>query len=209
MRSLIILALSLASIGMDGGKQPLGKLHFQGNFGCPVAVTHHTYEVTGRDLREVRRQLLERGPRDEAGAPRFAYASWYISWEWPKDESGAYDFTRTEVQCRADLTLPRYVPHPEVTRGELTKILDVLERINTHERNHLAHASYGGELIATKITLAAKRGRVRDQRAANRIAFRVLDTLDRYDREYDRRTHFGETEGVWVPGGGILVNGEP
>jgi predicted secreted Zn-dependent protease len=75
---------------------------------CTSAIDYQYYEVTGASRREVREQLLSKGPVDEHGYQRFAFAAWTLEWDWPLQADGTRRYSDTKVTCKAHVVLPRF-----------------------------------------------------------------------------------------------------
>ena len=165
---------------------------------CTKSVRYHFFDVTGSTKEEVRQSILEKGPTDKDGKIRYAYASWKLEWDWPKSIAGGHDFEGVSVRCSADIFLPRYRPLAD-TSPELVKEIDEkLGEVRAHELRHVQHAVAGAFQIRDKVVDAARRGTLKNERDANRIAFSVLNRIRQFDTNYDQMTEFGKREGIWI-----------
>jgi predicted secreted Zn-dependent protease len=151
------------------------------------------YEVRGDSLPEIRRALDEVRPRDPNDGLRVdALASWYIDWRWPEGADGRCDLSRAEIRFRAWVRLPRLVERattPETVRLRWRGYAAVLAR---HEANHIRRAWERSGRVLAALRASTCANAARDGRSA-------IAGIGRFDREYDRSTRHGYTEGVHFP----------
>lgn len=164
---------------------------------CTSAIDYQYYEVTGASRREVREQLLSKGPVDEHGYQRFAFAAWTLEWDWPLQADGTRRYSDTKVTCKAHVVLPRFRAPEHADPDFVSRTEEALKQIKEHELRHVSHAISGAHQLREGIVSAARSGKITREKHANRIAFRIVDHIKAFDSNYDAMTHYGETEGVW------------
>ena len=156
-----------------------------------VEIVH--YEVSGDSLFEIRRALNRVRPRDPTDGQRVdALASWYIQWRWPVRGDGGCDLARAEIRFSGRVRMPRLVETartPDAVRRRWRAYVAVLER---HEANHIRRAWLSRNRVLAAIRASSCASADRDARAA-------LAALVRQDRDYDRTTRHGLTEGAHFP----------
>lgn len=167
---------------------------------CVVALEFEPYPVSGASAAEVRAAMLERGPRDAAGAPRFAFADWKVVWHWQRDQAGRVRGDTVEVQCRARMVLPHLEADAARSAGLSVEWGGFIARVLRHEQNHLEHVRRLAPRIRTQIIAAERRQGRLSPYQAQKIASRVVGEIRALDRWYDRRTTHGKSEGVWAFG---------
>jgi len=185
---------------------PYTEMHPTVHEECPISIHRETYSVTGSSREEIRRSMLDRGPRDERGLPRFAKTEWKVDWRWEKDIDGGIKIDSLSVTCSASILLPQRDP-PILADAQSTREAELrfiwsefLSKLERHELNHLKHVRYRAPHIAARLKEAQQRyGSLSTQRA-NSIASRVLREIRDLDRRYDIETRHGKSEGVWEIG---------
>lgn len=164
---------------------------------CPVTPTYRFYVVAGSTEQELKKSLLEKGPRDEAGAARFAYTDWKVAWKWKRLDDGSVDPESVELTCVANVLLPQLDPSTTLSPTLRVAWEGFLERTRKHELNHVSHVEQRAPQIHKRLRAAAeKSGSVSGKRAAA-IVSEVVAEIKAMDRRYDAQTDHGRTEGAW------------
>jgi predicted secreted Zn-dependent protease len=161
-------------------------------------VVREEYDVYGDSPEELKRSLLEVGPRDETGNPRFARTEWTVEWRWSHRTNGGVDPASISLSCKATILLPRYVTTSSSSSDMTSRWASFLTRLEQHEHNHLKHVRRLAPEIKTRIEKADRHNGPLSPSRANRIAHRVIREMRDLDVAYDRQTEHGRTEGVWV-----------
>jgi predicted secreted Zn-dependent protease len=169
--------------------------------GCTSAVHYTYYDVTGSTIREVREQLLKRGPRDAEGTQRFAYAAWTIEWEWPRDSAGKRRLEDTVVTCTSEIMLPRFIPGAGASLEVKGKVNHAFTLMQNHELKHVEHAVQTTREIREEIVTAARDGKLTKAKQVNQLVLRGVARARVYDRRYDEMTNHGKSEGIWMDRG--------
>ncbi len=165
---------------------------------CPIRSTITWYDVRGSTPEEVRQSLIERGPKDEFGKRRFAYAEWSIHWNWKLDKNKNVDLSTVTISCEGTLVLPRFIPAadaPPELRSEWDRYLDRLMR---HEEQHLAHPERNAFLIIKRLKAAKAKDGDLSLKRAQKIVQNVIYHIREMDRIYDLETNHGKSEGTWA-----------
>lgn len=164
---------------------------------CPVVPSYEFYEVTGSSEVELEAALRANGPKDEAGAVRFAYTDWTVEWQWKRLSDETIDPDSIKLSCVAKILLPRLKePH-----GLSPELLDewngFVQRTKEHELNHVAHIDqFAPRIVILSKQEYAKSG-VLTRKRAEAIISQVIAEIRGHDRRYDARTNHGFTEGTW------------
>ena len=145
-------------------------------------------------MEEWRASMLEKGPTDSSGKPRFARADWSVSWRWRLDISEKIDPESVEIECAAQILLPRLVPNEGLSLSASKEWWGFLEKIRLHELNHVRHAVEVSPRI--KEIIKTQQERLHPEQG-NAIGFGILREIRTLDRLYDRYTNHGSTEGIW------------
>lgn len=155
------------------------------------------YPVEGTSLRELRRDLELKGPRDAAGNRVQGLTTWKIEWTFDVVEAaGACKITRVQVDLTTAVTLPRWTPGDRAPDA----LVDAWGRYETalrrHEARHYRHGVRAAEEIRA-LADSASTGPCRTVgQAFDSKASRILQMHAAWSRLYDVRTRHGATEGV-------------
>lgn len=202
MRVLSLVTLGIVLSLLGGAEKPTSWIESNNGsidlVGCTSGIDYQYYEVSGRNVQEVRDQLLEKGPVDLSGERRFAFAAWTLEWDWPVAPDGTRQYSEIKVSCKAQVMLPRFRPSGESDELFNKSINETLEITKRHEMHHVRHAIEGAFLLQKAIVAAAQEEKITKEKDANRIAFAVIDKVRAFDRTYDEMTHYGKTEGIWL-----------
>jgi predicted secreted Zn-dependent protease len=164
---------------------------------CPVTPTFRFYAVTGSSEEELRKSLLEKGPRDDSGVARFAYTDWKVTWKWKKLADGLIDPDSVELACVANVLLPELDSNATVS-PELRSAWDgFIERTRKHELNHVSHVEQRAPEIYKRLRAAAWQSGGLSGKRASEIVSEVVADIKAMDRRYDAETDHGRTEGAW------------
>ncbi len=170
--------------------------------GQPVARQERveTYDVNGSNARELRQELDRKGPLFE-GRRFDARTRWWVRWRYDLTPvAGGCRPTRPQVDLEIVITLPRWrrpasVPEDLAERWEL-----YLERLREHEDGHAAVAEQAARTIAGLLEdLPAEEDCGSADRAADQAAQAEIGRANARDRQYDRETGHGASQGARFP----------
>ncbi|RMG39210.1 MAG: DUF922 domain-containing protein [Candidatus Dadabacteria bacterium] len=158
------------------------------------------YDVKGKSSKELREEILKKGPRDKyEDKGRFAYTSWDVKWHWPKKEDGSPDFLKTTSDYKITVIFPRWVNSENAPEELKKRWHDFAVALAMHEKGHIDLFLDHVDEIAESIKATAKNNPEMKARHANRIAHNILRVMQNRDREYDIVTDNGALEGVFLP----------
>jgi predicted secreted Zn-dependent protease len=164
---------------------------------CAIAPAYTFYEVSGRSADELEESLRLQGPRDEAGARRFAYTDWTVKWEWKRFEDGSVDPSSVSLTCLATILLPR-VADVDALSPELSSSWSAfIERTQQHELRHVSHVELTASQIVQRIRDEHQRVGIVSLKHAKAVVRDVIAEIKAMDRRYDAETDHGRTEGTW------------
>jgi predicted secreted Zn-dependent protease len=164
---------------------------------CTIVPAYEFYPVSGSSEQEIHASLVEKGPRDERGSPRFAFTDWSIEWDWKKDSEGAVTLDSVQLRCSATITLPRLSVAPGTDPALIQNWHDFVERTRSHELKHVQNVEQGAGRIPSRLRASyTRRGKLSPMHA-HRIIKRVVQEVKDFDIEYDARTNHGDVEGTW------------
>jgi predicted secreted Zn-dependent protease len=165
-----------------------------GSSGPPGPLFHY-YDVdaTGADLMAA---VTRASPVRENGKIFHAYARWTVGWRlgWARDAAGLCRVASAQVTLASTITLPRLVAGDALQGRRFDRYLTAL---TSHELGHYRH----GEEAAAEVRSALQAlGPMENcgalDRAAAATAAAIVERYRQRDREYDRLTEHGRTQGA-------------
>ncbi|GEM_PF-923582 len=152
------------------------------------------YDVTGATLNEVRQSLRERSP----AKPYDAEAKWWIDWRyrWMNDAT-ACRLTQVTVMLRVVTTFPRLAPDAPAPADLRRSWQSYSDRLMVHERGHARIGADAAEQIDQRLKTISIEGNCDNMEAtANEAAMELIRQANQADKDYDRRTNHGATQGA-------------
>lgn len=156
-------------------------------------LTVEYYDVRGRNLFEIRRdlnRLRPRDPNDRLGVD--AVSRWYMSWRWPTGADGGCDLAATDLRFSATLRMPRLVDTAGTPEAVLIRWRRYMVALEGHEAGHIRHAWDNRAQVLAAIRASSCAG-------ANDAGQAATAALARWDLDYDRTTRHGFTQGAHFP----------
>ncbi len=158
-----------------------------------------TYEVPYRADTGLRRSISDASPIRQDGKVFHGYTQWHVNWQfwWNLTPDGRCAIHRTLTRVTGVITLPVLMGAPPDVQQAFDRYAAALRH---HEMGHFQFAQDAangidrGILALPPQTTCAQLGK-----AANRTGRRILDDAIRAEREYDRSTRHGRTQGVRLP----------
>lgn len=152
-----------------------------------------TYEISGNSPEDLRAQMLEKGPRDIYGIRRYAEVQWKASWRWDK-EAEAHN-RAINLRVAAEVVLPKWVNREQADPQLQARWDSFTQRLLAHETNHLRNLEQSLPELRLALQSAASK-KSATEKEINAAGQRVLRKIRELDREYDRSTLHGKTEGI-------------
>ena len=158
------------------------------------------YDVTGNTARQLRRELNAKGPMSYRGRVD-GLAQWSVTWKYHSAPTAdGCEFTEFRAKVEGTITLPRWTPSGKFSPELMNRWQNFLTALRIHEHGHYSH----GEQAAREIQTLGRRFRVTGNCSSiaqqfNDQAMKISDKYRAADKEYDRRTRFGWTQGVKFP----------
>lgn len=160
-------------------------------------VTH--FDIAGRTAPEIRQSIRDNAP-DVVG--RFdAYTQWFINWtfNWSPSDAGCH-MTRVDTKLKATIIFPRLTRSaatPPDLRRKWQAFADALLR---HEQGHVDIATETANEIDARLSRFRIDGPCSSIEArANEAAMLIIRKGNRRDRDYDRDTRHGASQGAVFP----------
>jgi predicted secreted Zn-dependent protease len=159
------------------------------------------YEVGGSTAAAIRDELDRSGPRGSDGRRWDGYTRWYLRWRFDL-ERGASGCRVAEVETTLDveMTLPRWEAPADADRRLAQRWNDYLLALTGHEEGHAQIAAEAARQVRRRVgQLPAAATCEAATRASNAVAEQVLREANEQERQYDRDTRHGETQGARFP----------
>ncbi len=156
------------------------------------------YAVTADPGAPLLQLLNSATPIRENGKVFHGYTKWYVKWNyrWNEAPDGSCRITRVDTAVEGTFTLPKLVGGSGAQR---TRFDTYLAALRTHEEGHYAFARQAGREIDGEIAaLPAMRSCKALETEANALGYRILDTYTTREKQYDRDTDHGRTQGAWL-----------
>lgn len=158
------------------------------------------YEHYGVDASEgpLRQALTAASPIREDGKTFHGHTQWFVKWRywWDEDDYGC-EINRVAVDFDATITLPEL----EYASDDNQALFDeYIEALDEHELGHVQNgrdAAY--EVDAELMELGAMDSCAELETEANALGRRIVKRYNQADRDYDKETGHGRTQGAWLP----------
>lgn len=159
-----------------------------------------SYDVNGDSVRELRQELDRKGPLFE-GRRYDARTRWWVRWHYDLTPvARGCRATRPQVDLEIAITLPRWRRPASAPEDLVERWERYLERLREHEDGHAAVAQEAARTIAGLLEdLPAEEDCGRADRAASRAAQDEIERANARDRQYDRETGHGASQGARFP----------
>lgn len=158
------------------------------------AIEYHYYPVEGATFHALRDSLNRNGPHGF-----HAYTAWHVSWQ--------YDYAPSPKQCgltNIQVTQTANITFPEWNRplSASSPLQQAWQRyanaLMEHELGHVKHGQLAKQAIEAHLKeLSPATNCKAISRKANAGAYKILHHYQTEDKNYDRQTQHGKTQGAW------------
>ena len=155
------------------------------------------YPVSSPSRRELLARLNRATPIRHNGNPFHGYTDSHIEWRfWWQTVNRRCRINRVEVVVDVTFTLPRLEDSPAQVRDVWERWYPKLVR---HENGHRDNALTVARRIEAGIRALPGQPDCRAlEQQANALGNRLITELAAVDRDYDKRTNYGETQGASI-----------
>ncbi|MBF6023727.1 DUF922 domain-containing protein [Lysobacter niastensis] len=166
--------------------------------GAPNTPAIEYYDLSGNNLRELRKDLELRRPRDQYGEPYDGYTDWHVSWSYRLSGSGKNCRVESlDTELKVGMKLPRWTPPADASKV----LVAAWERYSTalrhHEDGHHALAVEAEtELVRRLADRSGSSGCDALARQIDKAADSILGEYEIKQAEYDLVTDHGAKQGV-------------
>lgn len=165
-----------------------------------VEATRANYAITGKSAGELRRQLDTLGPKDQSG--RFdAYTHWNVRWTYSYDRTAAAcAVTDVKVTVTVKITMPEWSPPPDASPELVSSWNRYIKALERHENGHRDNGVAAGRDVLSTLRSFGSRGTcTKSGEDANATGLEVVKRYQAKDKDYDRTTGHGRTQGARFP----------
>ena len=129
----------------------------------------------------------------------YAHTRWHVQWRFRWTEgAGGCRFTSVNVDLRTEITLPRLNGASPQQAALFERFMPALRE---HETGHHRIAQEAARAIDARLRgMPAMDTCPALEAQANREAERILERYREKERQYDRDTGHGKTQGAWLEG---------
>lgn len=153
------------------------------------------YDIFGFTEQELRASMNAVRPKDpyDNNIGVDAYTKWDVSWNWPGyGDSNNCDVSAAEVTLKVKVTMPYWQPPANVSPELLTKWNNYIRDLTLHEKGHVDNILTNHLTIKDAIQQATCS-------TAEAEAQKALKPLNEFDKNYDKQTNHGATQGATFP----------
>ena len=156
------------------------------------------YDVTGETPAEIWQEMKAHGPVGKDGVRYNGNTKWSVRWRYPYARSAEGCATGpVAVRLSVVYTLPRW----DRPRGASTELESQWERfieaLDEHEQGHAEFGRQAAREIKQALEAIPARSSCESlSRIANATGAEILELTRPQEREYDRRTNHGATQGT-------------
>lgn len=164
-----------------------------------VALSYRYYGV-GQQAGIPLLQALDRAtPIRENGQTFHGYTQWNIQWRyrWHQQPDGRCRLTQNTTTLSAQITLPELRQAEPATQRAFAPYFEALR---LHELGHVDLARIAARKIDTGVLALPEMGSCEQlEQNTNQLGLQLLEQARQANREYDRATGHGRTQGAWLP----------
>jgi predicted secreted Zn-dependent protease len=169
-----------------------------------VAREEKLYQISGNTPKELRRQLDKFGPVDKETGKKFdARTDWLIEWHYYYKESSKdcqIDQKRVDVSLTLTFTYPEWKYPPDAASSTVDKWNTYTKNLILHEEGHATIADEGAQVIyETILDMPASATCNALEKATNAAAQEKIDEIKQQEKQYDKETEHGKTQGAIFP----------
>ena len=161
----------------------------------------HYYAITGSSARELRDAINEKRPVGKDGKPHDAITSWFVRWKYTTTgSSGGCAVKSFDVGLDISMTFPQWTNESAAAPQLVQHWRSYYSALVTHEEGHRAIGSgAAADIREAGSKLPSEPGCNELAKAVEKTAGEILERYRQREREYDRDTDHGRTQGARFP----------
>lgn len=156
------------------------------------------YDIFPASNAELNREMLKRSPIKKNGRTFKGHTHWKVNWhfKWQR-RNGICRITKVNTTLSVTYTMPRIAEGYRVTQPVRRSFNSYFASLLKHEKNHMKSGLYAARDIEyALLNLGAFASCEQLDATANATGKRIIQQYNKRDREYDKKTDHGRTEGV-------------
>lgn len=163
-----------------------------------ISINHKYYDVTPTSTRNMLATLLQASPIVSNGKKFIGYTNWWVDWKYTtRNESGMCTVATVDTRVTITYTMPRLkdsIAIPPVVREKFTTFHS---RLMTHEEGHADHGIFAAREIDKALISLPRQGNCTALLPlARQTADAIIEKYKQKDKDYDRLTGHGRTQGA-------------
>lgn len=155
------------------------------------------YDIFPTSKHDLRAELFKRSPIKRNGETFHGNTDWHVSWNFRwKNTNGICNITEANTSVRVTYTLPQIAKDHPAAQPVRKSFKNYYSLLFKHEENHMKSGLYAAREIEIELlNLDALRCDGFGD-AVNARANKIIGKYNKQDKEYDKKTDHGKTEGV-------------
>ena len=159
------------------------------------------YKIMGSSARELRDAINAKRPVGKDGRPHDAVTSWFVRWQYTTTGASPGCAVRTfNVSLDLAMTLPQWTNESGAAPQLLQQWRGYYSALVKHEEGHKAiGTNAAAEIRDAGLKLPSAPGCSELARSVDKMTGEILERYRQREREYDRDTDHGRTQGARFP----------
>ena len=155
------------------------------------------YDVEGNTLNQLRQSLNKHGPK-ENGKQFHAHAQWYVSWNFRYQAAmGQCKVTTVNTNTTSTIIFPRWRNADSASNKLQQDWQRYTTALRAHEEGHYLYGVKAAEQIKNELSRTTDPSDCRNfDKQLNDKANAILQKILLEEKDYDRQTNHGETQGA-------------
>jgi predicted secreted Zn-dependent protease len=156
------------------------------------------YDIFPSSKKDLGKEMLNRSPVKKNGKTFKGHTHWHVKWnfKWKKN-NGICHITKVKTSLSVTYIMPQIAQGHEVAQPIRQSFENYYKSLLNHEKGHMKSGLYAAKDIEKAlISLGSFESCDVLDETANRTANLIVKKYNNRDKEYDRKTNHGKTEGV-------------
>lgn len=156
------------------------------------------YKIYPSSKNDLSKEMHKRSPIRKNGKTFKGNTHWYVKWtfKW-KRKNGICSITKVDTSLTVTYTMPQIAKGYEVTQSIRQSFENYYTSLLNHERGHMKSGLFAArEIEKSLLSLGSFKSCQRLDETANALGHKIIKKYNKRDKEYDKKTNHGKTEGV-------------
>ena len=163
------------------------------------SLVYHTYDVEQAANTSLLEAINRVTPVRQDGKIFHGNTSWYVKWRyrWNEQADGSCTISKSTVTVTGKITLPNLISSDdEPSKSEFARYIVALKE---HELGHYQIAKdIAKEIDDGILSLPTMDSCANLEKTANKLGYELLNQARADERNYDKETGHGRTQGAWL-----------